>query len=90
VCIISIIVYNCVYYCDTCYIPAKKAEERRRVGSVLMTTEHWGVNLRYIGVVSVYIQYNCAYYCDTYIHTYTHLASLRLLCAMFALPVSNI
>jgi hypothetical protein len=22
VCICSIIVYNCVYYCDTCYIPA--------------------------------------------------------------------
>jgi hypothetical protein len=60
--------YNCDYYCDTCYI---------RGGG----DHHRGVSYVIIGVVSVISLYNCDYYCDTRVdetiakvtHTHTYI-----------------
>jgi hypothetical protein len=50
--------YNCVYYCDTCYIHSPSQGLLR------------GVYVS-IGVVSVHMQYNCVYYCDTWYMLHT-------------------
>jgi hypothetical protein len=53
-------VYNCVYYCDTCYILPVRRRPRRAARLLSV-----GMCIICIGVVSVYIQYNCVYYYDT-------------------------
>jgi hypothetical protein len=57
---VCISVYNCVYYCDTCYIGAVSGLSiDPLLGRCHMTYDIC------IGVVSVYMQYNCVYYSDT-------------------------
>jgi hypothetical protein len=72
---IQYMVYNCVYYCDTCYIPSHTetvlSPLAEHTFAVLGCQQTAFTLYVYIGVVSVYMQYmvyNCVYYCDNCVY----------------------